>query len=332
MKWIGLAAAVVVLHQVHAVTAYACTPLPAVVSPLLPLDGATEVGVDAVLIASGNAGEPLEFELLAAAIGDAGQDAGGERVELAVDCGQGSNGGGYLCIAKPVVPLLSHARYEWRAISSLFGSSNFRSFVTSDVRTVPFELPSFDARVVSERISDSPCGGNHSVTLDVKVGEFDGLAVLSAPGVLPSLYVEPVVLTEGNWSQQLLIPLPPPCFELELIAPNGERRSVAELCTPSSLVTADAGAHTGGEHTVGPPSDGDTDEPAESAGETDGGASGIEPKADKGASAHGISESRSGCTVGLRSPGYLAWLSGVAVVCSAAWRRRGVRRKSVARS
>lgn len=118
MKWIGLAAAVVVLHQVHAVTAYACTPLPAVVSPLLPLDGATEVGVDAVLIASGNAGEPLKFELLTAAFGDAGQDASAEKVELAVDCAQR----GYLCIAKPVAPLVSHGRYEWRVRSSSVGS------------------------------------------------------------------------------------------------------------------------------------------------------------------------------------------------------------------
>jgi hypothetical protein len=185
MKGFGLALGALVLHQLHASSAYACAPAPFLASQLLPLEGATDVGVDAALIASANFGELIEFELLEAAFTDAGPDAGGESVELAVDCGQMTNGRGYLCIAKPVEPLLSHTRYAWRTTSGGRPNLEWQTFETSDAVTPALDLPTVDARIVEEHHGDNPCGVEYAVTLNVSVGAFEGLAVFGAPGALP---------------------------------------------------------------------------------------------------------------------------------------------------
>jgi len=111
--------------------AHACGATPVEVQALLPLDGATDVPLNAVLISSSNLTEAV-FELhevsddtsdaerpaIGAPPADAGvnpaSDAGpSAAVPFSVDCDALGQGGGAVCLARPLEPLKPNTRYAW---------------------------------------------------------------------------------------------------------------------------------------------------------------------------------------------------------------------------
>ncbi|HKO89756.1 MAG TPA: hypothetical protein VJU61_01310 [Polyangiaceae bacterium] len=110
--------------------ARACGATPTEVQALLPVDGATNVPLNAVLISSSNTTDAV-FELHEMLDGssDAGasdapavdggatppSDAGASgALALRVDCGAQGQGGGAVCLARPLAALKPSTRYTWR--------------------------------------------------------------------------------------------------------------------------------------------------------------------------------------------------------------------------
>jgi len=110
--------------------AHACGPTPVEIQALLPLDGATNVPLNAVLLSSSNltaavfelheAGDSSDVDQRAIAepAADAGanpaSDAGSSgAVRLSVDCGVAGQEGGAVCLARPIEPLKPNTRYAW---------------------------------------------------------------------------------------------------------------------------------------------------------------------------------------------------------------------------
>jgi hypothetical protein len=111
--------------------AHACGSTPIEVHALLPLDGATNVPLNAVLVSSSNVtaavfelhevlGDSSDVDQRAIAEPvDAGMhlasDAGPSgAVALSVDCDAPGQGGGAVCLARPIEPLKPNTRYAWR--------------------------------------------------------------------------------------------------------------------------------------------------------------------------------------------------------------------------
>jgi hypothetical protein len=290
MKRVSVVLLGIMLHQFHASEASACSALPLVVSPLLPLEDATGVGTDAALIASSTAGVPLEFELAKAdspeELGDGGDVDG---VELDVDCGEkNAEGKRYVCVAKPVDGLEPNANYVWK-VSSEFGVNlpEWRSFRTSKNTTKVGETK-VGVEIVEETFDEGrPCSQNHELTLELEVEALENPVVFNIPDVRrgPHYPGGPELLTEGDATREHKVWSPPKCFEAEVISVTGERRVLKELCT--EIDTKSKG-------TMG----------AKASGGSGSGAS-------------------SSCTASPRSPrSSLWWGAMAALIGCAAWRRR----------
>lgn len=287
------------MHQSYASEALACSATPLGVSPLLPLENASGVGLDAALIASSNTGVPLEFELVradsAADLADGGEVEG---IELDVDCGEETEGRRYVCVAKPADGLEPNTNYVWK-VSSEFArlGPDWRSFRTSKGASSAGETK-LDVEIVEETYVDKhPCSQNHEVTLEVDVKALQNPVVFNIPAVRWAPYYSggPVLLTESGSTQQIKVWWPPECFDVELISVTGERQVLTELCTELDVEAR--------KRKYGDESD-DSDSKA----------------SDSGSKA---SDSSGGCTAGPRSPGNVLWLGAVvALVGSVAWRRR----------
>jgi MYXO-CTERM domain-containing protein len=281
----------VVLHQFHPSEALACSATPLVVSPLLPQENASGVGLDAALIASSNTGVPLEFELVKADSPADLADGGVEDVELGVDCGEETEGRRYVCVAKPADGLEPNTNYVWK-VSSEFArvAPDWRSFRTSKGASSVGETK-VDVEIVEETYVDKhPCGQNHEVTLEVDVNALQNPVVFNIPAVRWAPYYSggPVLLTESGSTQQIKVWWPPECFDAELISVTGERQVLTELCAELDVEAR--------KRKYGDESD-DSESKA--------------------------SDSSSGCTAGPRSPGNVLWLGAMAaLVGSVAWRRR----------
>lgn len=331
MKRIGVVLAVVVLHQVHAEPAAACGATPYLLSPLLPLEDATRVGVDAALIASVNMGGAFDFELRKA--DELDEDAGADGVELDVECeAEGSK----VCVAKPTSLLEPNTKYVWRLKSEGYQQvSPWRAFATTDVAS-PVGETQIDAHVISEHRLENPCGGYYSVNLAVQVGELRGPTVLHVPGRWFNPFEAQFVLTEGNVKTELGVLWPPPCFDIELVDATGQRNRVAALCTPSAHLDGGVDGSTSTDQSDGVDTKSATTSDEVSDTKQDGGSGGRD---DDGA-LRGISQTRNGCTIAATSgtkptsgsQGTLGWLGALGIAVGTVWRRRVQRRVTAART
>lgn len=326
MKRIGLILAASVFHQFHPDSAQACGAIPYLLTPLLPLEDAVAVGVDAALIASVNMGGAVDFELRKAdALAEEGaEDAGSGGVALDVTCDIAE--GSKVCIAKPTERLEPNTSYVWRLRSEGYvAKTSWRAFTTTDVANFVGETK-VEAQVVSEERTENICGNYHLVNLEAQVGTLPGPTVLHVPGGAHNLFEPPIVLTEGNMKTTLQLWWPPACFELALIDATGASTRVAQLCTPSSQLDGGAeesertdrrDADAGAASVLGETTDAERDEGGSSSKDEGG--------------ARAISEKRSGCTLAATPAtepvGTLGWVAGLSITLGAVWRRRVVRRK-----
>lgn len=241
--------------------AHACGATPMEAQPLLPLDGATSVPLNAVLLTSANVSRAA-FELrevAAAADGghaepseprpDAGaiamNDAGAPGdVELEVHCSAPGAESGALCLARPREPLKPDTRYAWRtSVAALDGYVSpspldvWREFTTGSA--VDDEALSADAAsfVVtdSQRSSDpygSPCGIFHWTTITYALRASEP-AVLHYAGYTPSYVMHATLLVPGEEASATLYN-PGDCLSPVLYDAAGHRTALPEWCPSQS--------------------------------------------------------------------------------------------------
>ncbi len=265
-----------VFHQLHASPARACGATGFMFSPLLPLEGATDVGVDAALIASTNGG-PIAFELRRvnaahvenAAAGDVPRDAGwgasdedaGEaNGQLSVTC-KGPAYGGQLCVAKPSSPLAANTEYEWSAVVAApdgldpgsVHTGVWYKFTTSNMHGVPAPVDLRTEVLANNRYLDAPCGNEHFVRLEVSAEMAAQPLVVNVHDVSPSYVMEPKVLTSESLAVEVPLYNPPECVRLETFDVTGKRTELELLC-PEEILPATYFDGAGQVVTPSPPS------------------------------------------------------------------------------
>jgi hypothetical protein len=245
--------------------AHACGATPIEAQPLLPLDSATNVPLNAVLITSGNVTHAV-FELreLAAAVEgaqaqpvealtDAGAaaaaDAGsGNQVALDVDCSARALEGGALCMARPREPLKPDTHYAWRTnVAEPEGYvpppdlDVWREFTTgSALDDQPLAADAANVAVTdSYRSSDpygEPCGLTHWTTVAYSLRASEP-AVLQYAGYTPSYVMHATLLMPGEEVSATLYN-PPDCLSPVLYDAAGHRTPLAEWCPSESSAAA----------------------------------------------------------------------------------------------
>jgi hypothetical protein len=238
--------------------AHACGATPTEVQALLPLDGATNWPLNAVLIASANSSLAV-FELremAAAADGvqtntleppaDAGAIARGDagapgQVALDVDCNARALGAGALCVATPREPLKPRTRYTWR--TNVAWPDGYRppadldvwhEFTTGSARDdQPLSADATGFIVTdSERSSDpfgNPCGITHWMTIAYSLRASEP-AVLHYAGYTPSYVMHATRLMPGEEVSATLYN-PPDCLSAVLYDAAGHRTPLPEWCS-----------------------------------------------------------------------------------------------------
>jgi hypothetical protein len=241
--------------------AHACGATPSEAQALLPLDGATNVPLNAVLITSANLTHAV-FELreVAAAMdgvqaeplegpADAGPTAVAEggapgQVALAVDCSPRAVQVGALCIARPREALEPDTRYAWRTNVAVPDGyltpadlDVWREFTTGS--SVDDQPPSADAAgfVVtdSDRSSDpygGPCGITHWTTVAYSLRESEPV-VLQYADYTPSYVMHATLLMPGERASAMLYN-PPDCLSPVLYDAAGHRTPLSEWCPSAS--------------------------------------------------------------------------------------------------
>lgn len=236
--------------------AHACGATPVEVQPLLPLDGATDVPLNAVLFSSSNLREAV-FELhevlddasdaddpaIAAPAVDAGanpaSDAGPSgAVRLSVDCARGQ-GGGAVCLARPIEPLKPNTRYAWHTnvvVPDGYSPDYFeglsREFTTGSA--LDDQPISADAvrLVVTENHQETgnPCGISRWIDVAYSLRA-------SEPGVLhfadftPSYIMHATLLAGGSGAATTAtLYMQPTCLAPVLYDGAGHRTELPEWC------------------------------------------------------------------------------------------------------
>jgi hypothetical protein len=235
-----LVALAVLSHHAYAWDAAACGPTPYLLSPLLPEPGAQNVPVDAALIASSNMTHAT-FELREYADGAANAVDAGADIALETECFPGE-GGGAVCVARPVEPLEPVTTYEWSAAMvppggidpSYLQPSPAVTFTTAEAPTEA-TLPEIDVRVVSHQIiTDAMCVSGRVVTLQFSSDEPSPM-VLNIEGVTPGYVTQAVALTEASNPVAMTLYSAPECFTIETFDERGTRTPLRELCPESEL-------------------------------------------------------------------------------------------------
>jgi hypothetical protein len=241
--------------------AHACGATPIEVQPLLPLDSATKVPLNAVLITSGNVTHAV-FELreLAAAaegaqavplepLADAGATAvvdvgSGNQVALDVDCSARAVEGGALCMARAREPLKPDTLYAWRTnVAEPDGYvpppalDVWREFTTGRaLDNQPLSADAADFAVTdSYRSSDpygNPCGITHRTTIAYSLRASEP-AVLHYAGYTPTYVMHATLLMPGEAVSATLYN-PPDCLSPVLYDAAGHRTPLSEWCPSES--------------------------------------------------------------------------------------------------
>jgi hypothetical protein len=235
--------------------AHACGETPFEAQAALPLDGATNVPLNAVLITSANVTD-ADFELREVAAATAGvqaqpleppADAGAtavvdagaaSQVALDVDCSVGAAEGA-LCTARPREPLKPDTRYAWRTAPDGYVPPSaldvWREFTTgSALDDQPLSADAVGFVVTdSYRSSDpSPCGITHSTTIAYSLRASEP-AVLQYAGYTPSYVMHATLLVPGEDVSATLYN-PPDCLSPVLYDAAGHRTPLSEWCPSGS--------------------------------------------------------------------------------------------------
>lgn len=225
---------------------------------LLPLDGAINVPLNAVLITSANVSQAV-FELreVATAIdggqaeplerpADAGATAVAEggapgQVALAVDCSSRAVVSGALCMARPRDPLKPETRYAWRStVPDAYRTPEldvWREFTTGiALDDQPLAANAADFVVTdSDRSSDPygrPSGITHWTTVAYSLRASDP-AVLQYADYTPSYVMHATLLMPGEEASATLYN-PPDCLSPVLYDAAGHRTLLSEWCPNTS--------------------------------------------------------------------------------------------------
>ncbi len=231
----------------HAPSAIACGPVGADVRALLPVESATEVPVNAALIASATLVTDVAFTLRKVATPNVVSDAGSEEAPLEVECvateAVGTSNGA-VCVARG--ELEPDTEYEWSAallvseeeeVQQIPSGDAWHSFRTGKER-VDAGVPDLEAVLVqNERILNSPCGDTSSATV-----EFDG-STLTQPvvanfrGFTPGYVMHAVAVEPGANSEMLLWNMPD-CAVIDVFDVTGERSELRQMCFDEELPPA----------------------------------------------------------------------------------------------
>jgi hypothetical protein len=255
--------------------AHACGATPVEVQPLLPLDGATNVPLNAVLLSSSNLSEAV-FELhevlddasdaadpaIAAPAVDAGanpaSDAGPSgAVQLSVDCSARGRDGGAMCLARPSEPLKPNTRYAWRTnvvVPDGYEPAYFeglsREFTTgSAIDDEPVAADAVGLTVTQEHHNTdwdgSGCGFYHwmDVAYSLRASE---PVVLHFAAYTPSYVMHATLLGGGSGAAATAtLYSPPDCLAPIVYDVAGHRTALPEWCpsdgpSPPRAVDEDA--------------------------------------------------------------------------------------------
>jgi hypothetical protein len=245
--------------------AQACGDTPVEVEALLPLDGATNVPLDAVLISSSNLTEAV-FELrdlsndanwpaFAAPVADAGASADGDAralgtVPLRVECDVPGIEHGAVCLARPLEPLKPNTRYAWRTnvvVPEGYVPEYFlglsREFTTGNAPDDgPLAPSAVTLALFGEHYTtseESPCGITHwlDVGYSLRAGE---PAVLQFAGYTPSYVMHATLLTpdKAAAATSATLYLPPDCLSPVLYDAAGHRTALPEWCPGGTVPTS----------------------------------------------------------------------------------------------
>jgi hypothetical protein len=245
--------------------AHACGPTLAEIQALLPLDGATDVPLNAVLISSSNVTEAV-FELhqvlddandadraIGAPPADAGvnpaSDAGPSgAVPLSVDCDARGQGGGAVCLARPLEPLKPNTRYAWHAnvaVPEGYVQDDFeglsREFTTgSAIDEQPIAADALSL-VMTDYHQDpnsaqNECGIDHWMDVAYSLGA-------SEPGVLhfadytPSYVMHATLIAGGSGATAATATLysPPACIAPVIYDVAGQRTALPDWCPRNGI-------------------------------------------------------------------------------------------------
>jgi hypothetical protein len=236
--------------------AHACGATPVEIRALLPLSGATSVPRNAVLLSSGNVTTAV-FELYevpddasdaddrAIVPVDAGMhlasDAGPSgAVALSVDCDAAGQGGGAVCLARPIEPLKANTRYAWRttvAVPDGYVPDYFeglsREFTTgSALDDQPIAADAVRLAVTEDHQEGvNSCGISHwmDVAYSLRASE---PAVLHFEDYTPSYVMHATLLAGGSGATAATAALysPPDCLAPVLYDVAGHRTALPEWC------------------------------------------------------------------------------------------------------
>lgn len=245
--------------------AHACGQTPVEVQALLPLEGASDVPLNAVLISSSNVTEAV-FELhqvvdaaseapnpFAAPPADAGVSSPSgaipsTAVALSVDCDAVGEGSGAVCLARPIEPLKPNTRYAWHtnvAVPDGYAQEYFggltREFTTGtalDERAIAADALSL---VVTEDHRDGSedgsgyCGPNDWMVVAYSLAANEP-GVLHFEGYTPSYVMHATLLAGGSGATTTATLYDPPsCLVPVLFDAAGHRTTLPEWCPPDAM-------------------------------------------------------------------------------------------------
>lgn len=237
-------AAVVLLMHAHSSPAVACGSTPSLVRALLPLAGATDVPLDAALIAASNSRDStIELRKVSeraaydAGAGDAGQSA----LDLDTQCNTTLDGA--LCVARPQAALEPESTYEWRVARLVVGDgtdlvspvTEWQRFTTTDT-TLDSSGPAIAVELTTNDVHINPeCGGGHIAKLQFSAAGLQSPVVVNIAGVTPSYIMLPLTLTADAASAEFIVYSPPTCITPEVIDVTGVSTLLDELCLADIL-------------------------------------------------------------------------------------------------
>src|SRR5688572_6168013 len=262
-----LAGAVLAALSAASRDAHACGATPVEVQALLPLDGATNVPLNAVLLSSSNVTQAVfELQQVLDASSDAGvnpaNDAGPPgALALSVYCDAQGEGGGAVCLARPIEPLKPNTRYVWRANVATpegYAQQPFeglsREFTTgSAIDDRPIAADGVSLVVTEDhRSGPNPCGIDHwmDVAYSFRTNE---PGVLHFAGYTPSYIMHATLLSEGSGATATLY-MPPACLAPVIYDAAGHRTALPEWCPGDAASPPTAGDDEASDDAMGPPS------------------------------------------------------------------------------
>jgi MYXO-CTERM domain-containing protein len=228
--------------------AAACGATPSQAFPLSPPAAATDVPLNAVLIASSTYPR-VSFTLR--------ETTTGKAVPVSVACQLESDA--QVCQAHPG-PLLPNTAYSWNVVPEPPASQETypvppeQTFITGDrvdtqaafSNPLPGSAPPFTVDILqNQKVNPSLCGVTHNVRLRFAFPRLDEPVVLAGAGMggLPQFYDQPApLLGPGAGSTERRFFGAPSCLALRLIDMAGNVRHFAPWCPPADEATGCAAA------------------------------------------------------------------------------------------